>query len=213
MPSATRGRATVASARPLIFPIAGRDHRGGTGMVFVTALAVVLLALDLTDLSVRHFWATHAFSTDTVAGLLVLALTVLVVDQVVRQRQVADRSRVVAANAGIVLAQASRCVEAVTAARDNEAEGNNAADELRSYLQFLMVAAPVFIQDPLSRRFLEQAQGVGGELAQVLWPSGFAASTLKHSTGGLQVAVAALQTAASPLLVALTADERAAVNA
>jgi len=187
--------------------------QGRVATVFVTALACVLVALDITDRSVRRFWATHALSTDTVAGLLVLALTVLVVDQVVSRRQVADRSRAIAANAGIVLAQASRSVKAVTAARDHDEERKNAADELRSYLQILMVGAPVFIKDPLPRRFLEQAQGLGGELARVLSPSGFTASTLKGSVGGLEQAVADLRAAACPLLAVLTTDERAAVDA
>jgi hypothetical protein len=187
--------------------------QGGVATAFVTTLAVVFVVLDITDRSVRRFWATHALSTDTIAGLLVLALTVLVVDQVVSRRQVADRSRAVAANAGIVLAQASRSVQAVTAARDHDEDRKNAADELRSYLQILMVGAPVFIEDPLSRRFLEQAQGLGGELARVLSPSGFTASTLHSSARGLEQAVADLRAAASPLLAVLTTDERAAVDA
>jgi hypothetical protein len=58
----------------------------------------------------------HALSTDAVAGLLVLLVTVLVVDQVVSSRQLNDRARAVAAQAAIMVTQAARSARAVSSA-------------------------------------------------------------------------------------------------
>ena len=52
-------------------------------------------------------------TTDTVAGLLVLLITVLVADQVIRLRQIKDRVRAVAAQAAILVNQAIRSAQAV----------------------------------------------------------------------------------------------------
>ncbi len=82
--------------------------QGLTGAVVVTLGTVALVLLDLTDPGVRLWWLSHALTTDTVSGMLVVLLTVLVVDQVVRRRQILDRARAISAQAGIVGAQASR---------------------------------------------------------------------------------------------------------
>jgi hypothetical protein len=41
-----------------------------------------------------------------------------------------------------------------------------AADEVRTYMFMLFVAAPVLIDDRVSRRFLEEAQYLGGSMAR-----------------------------------------------
>jgi hypothetical protein len=71
--------------------------QAGVATIAVTALVAALVILDIANRDVRRFWATHALTADTVAGLMVLGLTVLVVDQVLTRRQFAERSRVVAA--------------------------------------------------------------------------------------------------------------------
>ena len=96
--------------------------QGGVATVAVLVVALVLVALDVADRSVRHFWETHALTTDIVAGLLVLALTVLIVNQILSRRQLTDRSRAVAVQAGIVLVQARRSVKSVLATRANGLE-------------------------------------------------------------------------------------------
>jgi len=60
-----------------------------------------LVMPEVTDVGLRRWWAFHALTTDTVAGLLVLLITVLVADQVVRLRQISGRARAVAAQAAI----------------------------------------------------------------------------------------------------------------
>src|SRR5580692_3973116 len=90
--------------------------QGLTGAVVVTLGTGTLVILDLADRGFRLWWLTHALTTDTVSGMLVVLLTVLVVDQVVRRRQILDRARAISAQAAIVGAQASRSAQAVSAA-------------------------------------------------------------------------------------------------
>ena len=96
---------------------------------------------------------THALTTDTVVGLLVVALTVLIVNQILSRRQLTDRSRAVAVQAGIVLVQARRSVKSVfLVTRDGAADQDSARDELRTYSIMLLVSAPVLIEDRIARK-------------------------------------------------------------
>ncbi len=186
--------------------------QGGVATAAVTALTVVLIVTDVADAGVRRFWSQHALTTDIVAGLLVLALTLLVVDQVLTRRQVAGRSRAVAAHAAIVMAQAGRCVRTVRAAESADEGDGSAADELRSYLQVLLPGAPVLLDDPVARHFLEEAQALAGQLARVVGVSAKSALTRGLGSGTLDQAIERLRSAAAPLLAVLTADERVAVT-
>ncbi len=186
--------------------------QGGVATITVLVLALVLVVLDLADRSLRHFWETHPLTTDTVAGLLVLALTVLIVNQILSRRQVTDRSRAVAVQAGIVLMQARRSVKSVLAARDGAGDQDSARDDLRTYSLVLLVSAPVLIDDPVARAFLEQAQGLAGEIGRVLAPSEVTAVFGSGAGQGLEEATERLRTASAPLLAILTSDERSAVT-
>ena len=90
--------------------------QGGFAALIVTLLTGVLVILDITDKAMRRWWDGHALTTDTVSGLLVLLITLLVVDQVVRLRQLNDRARAVAAQAAIIMTQALRASRAVSQA-------------------------------------------------------------------------------------------------
>ena len=145
--------------------------QGGLAAIVVTLLAAVLVVLDINDGAMRRWWDGHALTTDTVSGLLVLLITLLVVDQVVSLRQINDRARAVAAQAAIVMTQAMRASQAVSQATAKGAEPEDrdtAADELRTYMMMLLVAAPVLIDVRVSRAFLEQAQFVAAEMARAL---------------------------------------------
>jgi hypothetical protein len=61
--------------------------QGGLGALVISLAACGLVILDLTDDGLRRWWTEHALTTGTVSGLLVLLITVLVADQVVRLRQ------------------------------------------------------------------------------------------------------------------------------
>jgi hypothetical protein len=80
---------------------------GGLAAAVVTLVACVLVILDLTYAGLQRWWDDHALTTDTVAGLLVLMITVLVVDQVVRLRQGNSRARAVAVQAAILMTEAT----------------------------------------------------------------------------------------------------------
>ncbi len=186
--------------------------QGGVATAAVLALALVLVVLDLGDRSLRHFWETHALTTDTVGGLLVLALTVLVVNQILSRRQLTDRSRAVAVQAGIVMVQARRSVKSVLAARDGNVDQDSARDELRTYSLMLLVSAPLLIEDSVAREFLEQAQTLAGEIGRVLAPSEVTAVFGSGAGRGLDEAIERLRIASAPLLATLTTDERSAVT-
>src|SRR5260370_486286 len=132
--------------------------RSGFGSVVVVLVMLGLVIGDLTDGGLRRWWAGHALTTDTVAGLLVVLVTVLVVDQVVSMRQVRDRSRAIAAQAAIMTDQAARSSRAVSAALERSGDRGTASDEGRTYTIILLVGAPVLIHATISRAFPGRAQ-------------------------------------------------------
>jgi hypothetical protein len=188
---------------------------GGLAAAVVTLLATVLVVLDINDEAMRRWWDGHALTTDTVSGLLVLMITLLVVDQVVSLRQINDRARAVAAQAAIVMTQAMRASQAVAQATAKGAgpdDRDTASDELRTYMMMLLVAAPVLIDVRVSRAFLEQAQLVAAEMARAL---GITARSLKPGTladARLDDAVKQLRTASTPLLQVLDPETQAAIR-
>ena len=204
--------------------------QGGLAAIVVTLGTVALVILDLADRGVRVWGDTHAITTDTVGGLLVLLITVLVVDQVVSIRQLNDRARAIAAQAAIVVTQARRTVQAVSQAinpHDGQGDRDAAVDEFRTYMMMLLVAAPVLIDAKVSRDFLEQAQVLGAELAKALAetakPADGAADgaadaparragTGKVSTARLNEAVQRLREASTPLLQVLDPETRSIIR-
>jgi hypothetical protein len=85
-----------------------RDWQGGFPAGVDTVAACALVILDLTDAGLRRWFDDHALTA--VAGLLlVLMITVLVVDRVLRQRQCNSRICAVDRRAGTdIYAQMSR---------------------------------------------------------------------------------------------------------
>jgi hypothetical protein len=190
-----------------------KPWRGWLAAVVVTLAAAGLVAADDDDPALRHWWAGHALTTDTVSGLLVLLITVLVVNQVVRRRQFRDRSQAIAAQAAIVLSQAVRSVRAVSGAVDGSRDRDAASDELRTYMMMLLVAAPVLIDARTSRSFLEQAQHLGAEMARSLLAMTKTQKAPADSGKRLDHAVQQLRAASAPLMQALSPEARSAVTA
>ena len=190
----------------------------------------------------RRWWSAHALTTDTVSGLLVLLITVLVADQLLSRQQSRNRARAVAAQAAIMVAQATRAGKAVAGltrgsagsgsgasgsgasgtgtsdagtsdagtsdadARDADAR-DAAADEVRTYMMMLLVGAPLLIEDPVARHFLEEAQHLAGVMAATL-------TTRQNAAGsGFDDAVARLRAASIPMLKSLNQEERVVANA
>jgi hypothetical protein len=176
----------------------------------VTAAAAALVGMDLADGAFRRWWVGHALTSSVVGGLLVLLITVLVADQVIRLRQLSDRARAVAAQAAIMAGQAKRSAGAVSAVLAGAGDRAAAADEVRTYMFMLFVAAPVLIDDRVSRRFLEEAQYLGGSMARSLGALGTPPGTPAEQAARLRDAAGRLQAAAVPLLAALNPEERTA---
>lgn len=172
---------------------------------------VALVVLEATDRGVRRFFDQRALTTDLVSGVLVLLFTVLVVDQVVRRRSMRERSKAIAAHIAIVLAQAVRTADAVRALEGGTGDREVAYDEQRTYMLMLLVAAPVLIEAPQARHFLEEAQHLAGTTARVLLPS-LPQSVLRLLPEDLEDAVQRLRASAIPLLGSLSAAERMAVG-
>jgi hypothetical protein len=189
--------------------------QGGSAAVVVTLVTCALVIGDLVDDGMRRWWDGHALTTDTVAGLLVLLITVLVVDQVVRARQFNDRSRAVGAQVAIIMAQAeraSRSVSQAVAQGLGPGDRDAASDDFRTYMIMLMVGAPVLIDAKVSRDFLEQAQALAGEMARVLGVTGGPHDRTALPDARLEDAVKRLRTASDPLLQPLDPETRAAVR-
>jgi hypothetical protein len=185
---------------------------GGLIALIVTALGCVLVILDINDDALRRWWDGHAMTTDVVGGLLVLLITVLVVDQVVLLRQINDRSRTVAVQAGIMVSQASRTAQAISATVDGSGDRDAAAEEFRTYIMMLLAVAPVLIDAKLSRAFLEQAQRLGGVMARALNVISGSAGQQDSVAGKLDASLQALKSASAPLLASLDPAMRAAVT-
>ncbi len=184
--------------------------QGWLAAAVVTLVTVALVIDDISNSGFRQWWVNHALTTDTVAGLLVVLVTVLVVNQVARRRQLLDRARAVSAQAAIMLSQAGRASRAVSAALDGSGDRDAASEELRTYMMMLLVGAPVLIDARASRNFLEQAQRLGGEMALSLTSTAMAPERHAKSSARLDETLRQVRTTAAPLMAQLNPAERAA---
>jgi len=193
-----------------------RDWTGWPAAILATLVVLALVAGELTDAAQRRWWSAHSLTSDTVSGLLVLLVTVLVVNQLLRRRQARERGRAVAAQAAIMVAQAARAAKAVSAAAGGKGERDAASDEFRTYMIMLLVGAPVLIDDRVSRHFLEAAQYLGGVLARTLatidLPADEAAAAAGLPDTAFDDAVGRLRDAAAPLLQLMSPEVRSTVE-
>jgi len=185
---------------------------GWLAAVLAMLIMLTLVAVELTDTGQRRWWAAHPLTTNTVAGLLVLLVTILVVNQLLNRRETGQRGHAVAAQAAIVVAQAARSAKAVSSVIDGSGDRDAASDGFRTYMMMLLISAPVLIDDPVARRFLEQAQYLGGVMAHTL-------ALIDRSTGGaatpggrLDDAMQQLQSSAAPLLQLLSPGVRDSIQ-
>jgi phage gp46-like protein len=174
------------------------------GIVLVTAL---LVALDLVSGPTRRWWADHAFTTSIVGGLLVLAVTVLVVDQTLRSREIHSRAQATAAQAAILLNQATRTASAIATISDASSR-DAASDEARTYMTMVLIGAPILINEPAPRAVLEQSQWLG-----VLFSRALNAGDGRPDPSSITEALEVLRTTAAPLVRLLSHSERQAVGA
>jgi hypothetical protein len=181
---------------------------GGLSAAGVALVACVLVILDLTDAGVRRWSDAHALTTSTIAGLLVLMITILVVDQVVRLRQRTNQARAVAVQVAILMTQANRASQAVSQVLAGSGDPDRADEDFRSYTMMLLAVAPLLIDAKTSRNFLEEAQHLDGEMAWALDWLATASGQEKTSATRIDDAVQALRSASSPLLQNLRPEMR-----
>jgi hypothetical protein len=144
--------------------------------VAVAVSLVVLVVCDLSIVSFRTWWERHSLTGSIVSNLLVLAVTGLIVDEVVARRQRKERSTSVAVQVLIVYGQVRRTWNAVksspadtkgtdTKGTDTKGKGNDggtALEEWRVLANMLLTASPAFFDDPEARRFLEEVERFSG---------------------------------------------------
>lgn len=176
----------------------------GLAMLITLALVVV----ELTDAGPRRWWAARPLTTDTVAGLLVLLVTVLVVNQLLNRRQAGQRGHAVAAQAAIMVTQAARSARAVSSLTDGAGDRGAASDGFQTYMMMLLIGAPVLIDDPVARRFLEQAQYLGGVMARMLAATERSPEAAAMPDDRLDDAMQQLNSAVAPLLQLLSPETR-----
>src|SRR6266851_3195312 len=81
-----------------------------------------------------------------------------------------------------------------------------------AYMMMLLVGAPVLIDDPVARRFLEQAQYLGGVMAGTLAAIDRSPDGAAMPGDRLDDALQQLQSAAAPLLQLLNPETRDSIQ-
>jgi hypothetical protein len=66
--------------------------RAGVATVAVALLSSALIVLDLSDGAFRRWWSARAFTTDALAGILVVLITVLIVNRALGSAEIANDS-------------------------------------------------------------------------------------------------------------------------
>jgi hypothetical protein len=125
-------------------------------------------------------------------------------------RQLRDRSRAIAAQAAIVLGQATRATQAASDALSGSGDRATASEEIRTYMTMLLIAAPILIDAKPSRMFLERAQLLGAQLVNILAANAKSSETAAQSTAVVDQALQQLNGAAAPLRALLDVQPRIA---
>jgi hypothetical protein len=174
----------------------------------LVALAlVVLVACDLWIAGFRSWWDRHSLTGSIVANLLVLAVTALIVDEVVARRQRRDRSVTVAVQGLIVYGQARRTHDAIVATNPSRPSAGTAGDELRTLATMLLSASPSLFDDPDARVFLEQVERFSVTMLRaVTTPVGQAIGT--EDRDRLATEMTRLKETVQPLLIRIPPEER-----
>ena len=180
--------------------------------VLATLITVALVVGELTDAGQRRWWATRPLTTDTVAGPLVLLITVLVVNELlIEAAEQAARPRGRGAGRHHGGAGRTRRDRPSPHWRTDRATATPRPTVSRTYMLMPPTGAPVLIDDR-QPGILEQAQYLGGLMAHTLTVIDKSPRGTPVPGDGLQDAVRQLQSAAAPLLQLLTPAVRDAIN-
>jgi hypothetical protein len=176
--------------------------------VLVAVALLVLVGCDLWIGSVRTWWDHHSLTGSVVSNLLVLAVTGLIVDEVVARRQRRERGVSVAVQALIVYGQTRRAYEAITADAGDDPSSDRGPDELRTLAGMLLTAAPNLFDDPPARRFLEQVERFSVSMIRAVSPSSAPGPGADGRTK-LTAELSEVKTAMEPLLARIPIKDRA----
>jgi hypothetical protein len=185
---------------------------GWLAAALVMLVTVALIVGEINNAAQRSWWGSHSLTTDTVSGLLVLSITVLVVNQLINLRQDKQQRHAVATQAAFLVAQAAQSARAVSSVTGGSGNRHAASDADRTYMLMLFISAPVFINDPVARRFLEQAQDFGGEMTRTLARAHSSTDGAAGPGGRLDDAMQRLQSGATPLLQVLSREARDSIQ-
>jgi hypothetical protein len=100
----------------------------------------------------------------------------------------------------------------VSSVVDGSGDRDAASDGFRTYMMVLLIGAPVLIDDPVARRFLEQAQYLGGVMARTLAALDRSPQQAAVPGDGLDDAVRQLRSAAAPLIQLLSPGMRDSIQ-
>ncbi|MGD0594883.1 MAG: hypothetical protein ABSB54_14535 [Acidimicrobiales bacterium] len=177
----------------------------------VAVTLVALVACDLWVGSVRAWWDRHSLTGSVVSSLLVLAVTALIVDEVLARRQRKERASSVAVQGLIVYGQARRAYAAVIATGTAEPPQVGAREELRTLATMMLTASPSLFDDPAARRFLEQVERFSVSMIREL--SALAKGELSRAARErLEDQVSQLQVTVEPLLARIPTEDRSALE-
>jgi hypothetical protein len=172
----------------------------GVRRLVAAALVVAIAGLAGTDgllPDVRTYWAEHALTGSLLSSLLAVAVTGLIVDELVARRQRRARSVSVAAQALIVYTQARHLRDSVVAGVESGDRSDSDAD-LRSFANMLLVASSTFFDDPVARAFVIEAERFAESSIEVI----SARDDRTHATSAherLEAPMARLQLVVEPL--------------
>ncbi len=168
---------------------------------------VALVACDLWIVGFRTWWDRHSLTGSVVSSLLVLAVTALIVDEVVANRQRRDRAVTVAVQGLIVFGQARRAYDAISASGVDQLGANGASEELRTLAVMLLAASPSLFDDPEARQFLEQVERLSASM--LLWVSASPAAVPSTDVRGrLASEMSRLKASVEPLVARIPPADR-----
>jgi hypothetical protein len=139
--------------------------------VVVSVALVTLLVCDVSIDGFRAWWNTHSLTGNIVSSVLLLAVTGLVVDEVVARRQRKQREVSVAAQALIVYGQARRTCQALVGPRPEDSDLRAAKEESRDLASMVLTASSSLFDDPAGREFLRRVQRLIAVLYVVSHPA------------------------------------------
>jgi hypothetical protein len=175
------------------------------------AVALTLVGLIASDLAIggfRTWWDRHSLTGSIVSSLLVLAVTGLIVDEVVARRQRRERASSVAVQGLIVFGQAERACDALTSNDMDDSRYKSAVEELRTLATMLLTASPILFDDPEARQFLEQVERFSVSMFRAAYAS--SGSTLSaDNRERLKVERVRLKATVEPLLMRIPLQDRA----